>query len=73
MAKHRTNHQEKTKNFLCQNQAVEIGRAKKGEKYLVGKEKGSTFAIPNDEVSRVREERGSRREGIRSLKVNEPR
>ena len=57
MAKHRTNHQEKTKNFLCQNQAVEIGRAKKGEKYLVSKEKGSTFAIPNDETS------GARREG----------
>ncbi|MDD7540283.1 MAG: hypothetical protein PUK03_06940 [Bacteroidales bacterium] len=40
---------------------------------MVRIEKGSTFAIPNDEVSRVREERGSRREGIRSLKVNEPR
>ena len=46
---------------------------KKISKYLVRIEKGSTFAIPNDEVRGVREERGERREGIRSLKVNEPR
>ena len=36
MAKQLTNRQEKTKIFLCQNQAVEIEGAKKGEKIFGG-------------------------------------
>ena len=46
---------------------------KKISKYLVRIEKGSTFAIPNDEVSRAERREGKSERGFRSLKVNEPR
>lgn len=63
-------------------QRVALGERKKLLKHLVGKGKGSTFAIPNDEGAKRRGRgRGMKREkkGIgrgeenRSLRIMEPR
>ena len=60
---------------------MSISRLKYGEtknlgKHLVGKGKGITFAIPNDEVVMRREQMGEWNEverGLRSLRIMEPR
>ena len=43
-----------SKKFLSDRQRVALGERKKLLKHLVGKGKGSTFAIPNDEGAKRR-------------------
>ena len=63
-----------SKKFLSVRQRVACSERKKLLKHLVGKGKGSTFAIPNDEEA---ERRGRGRkswgEENRSLRIMEPR
>ena len=69
-----------SKKFLSGRQRVALEERKKLLKHLVGKGKGSTFAIPNDEGAKrrgrgmKREKKGrSRGEENRSLRIMEPR
>ena len=70
-----------SKKFLSDRQRVALGERKKLLKHLVGKGKGSTFAIPNDEelkrrgrgMKRWKQGRKSWGEENRSLRIMEPR
>ena len=61
------------KIFLSHYQGVEVLEQKKDFKIFGQNRKRQYFCNPKRRGKGLREERGSRREGIRSLKVNEPR
>ena len=63
----------RVKNFLVGINVLKCGERKKLWKHLVGKGKGSTFAIPNDEEAERRGRGEVVGEENRSLRIMEPR